>query len=322
MKAITYTQYGSPDVLEFQEVPVPQPKAGEVLIKVAAASMNDWDLGLVTGKPYIIRVVTGGLRKPQVPIPGVDVAGVVEAVGENVKRFEVGDAVFGDLSESGFGAFAEYVCADEKALINMPEGMSFEDAAALPHAGMLAWQGLMEKGGLKSGQKILINGAGGGVGTQGIQMARLYDVHVTGVDSAGKLDMLREMGFDEVIDYRQKDFTTDLNTYDLILDVKSNRSIAHYARALKPNGRYITVGGAMSRILQITLLGPWFAQFLKKRLEVLSLQPNKNLAEIRELYETGKLKPLIDRVYPLSEVPMALQRFAGAEHHGKIIIKM
>src|SRR5690606_33442587 len=205
MKAIVFSGYGSPEELRYQEVPTPAPTANQVRVKIHAASINDWDWGLLQGKPFINRLLFG-LFKPGKPILGCDIAGTVEAVGEAVISFKPGDSVFGDLSNCGFGAFAEYVCAPEEALVKMPAAMSFEDAAAIPQAGALALQGLKNKHHLASGQRLLINGAGGGVGTLAVQIARQLDVHITGVDSADKLPLLRQLGFDEVLDYRQTDF--------------------------------------------------------------------------------------------------------------------
>ncbi len=222
MKAITYSKYGGPEVLQLKEIDKPSPKDNEVLIKVHAASINDWDMGLLNGD-FINRIING-LLKPKRKIVGSDIAGRIEAVGKNVTKFKPGDDVYGDLS-GHWGGFAEYVCAQEKYLALKPPAMSYIDAAAIPQAAMLAVQGLIDKGKIKSGQKLLINGAGGGVGTFGIQIAKLYGVETTAVDSATKLDMLHSMGFDHVIDYKKEDFTKKGKLYDLILDVKTNRSI-------------------------------------------------------------------------------------------------
>jgi len=319
MKAIVLTKYGSPDVLQLKEVTKPTPKDDEVLIKVHAASVNDWDWGLMRGKPFMIRLLCG-LLKPKYKIPGVDIAGQVEAVGRNEKKFQPGDEVFGDISECGFGGFAEYVCARENALTLKPANMTFEEAAAIPHAAMLAVQGLRDKGQIQQGQKLLINGAGGGVGTFGVQIAKLYGVEVTGVDSSGKLDMLRSNGFDHVIDYKQEDFTKNGQCYDLILDAKTNRSIFDYARSLSPNGTYVTVGGSMTRLFQALILGPWISIFSKKNIRILGLKPNKDLTYMNELFEAGKLKPVIDGPYKLSEVPKAIQYFGEGKHKGKVVI--
>src|SRR5688572_21311045 len=253
LKAIIYTKYGGPEVLEIKETEKPSPNDDEVLVKVHAVSLNDWDFGLLKGD-FVNRILNG-LRKPKRQILGSDIAGRIEAVGKNINKFKAGDEVYGDLSGQ-WGGFAEYVCAPEKSLALKPARMSFEEAAAIPQAAMLAVQGLIDKGKIRSGQKILINGAGGGVGTFGIQIAKLYDVEVTGVDNAGKLDMMRSMGFDHVIDYKKEDFTKNGKRYDLILDVKTNRSIFSYARALSRDGVYVTVGGSLPRLLQALVLGP------------------------------------------------------------------
>jgi len=319
MKAFVFTKYGPPDVLELREVRTPTPKDDELLIRVHAASVNDWDWGLVRGKPFFIRLMSG-LPKPKITIPGVDVAGRVEAVGGSVKRFQPGDDVYGDMSECGFGGFAEYVCANENALTLKPASMTFIEAAAIPHAAMLAVQGLCDIGQIQPGQKVLINGAGGGVGVFGVQIAKLIGVDVTGVDSLGKLDMMRSMGFDQVIDYAQEDFTKNGQRYDLILDAKTNRSTFDYVRALSPNGTYVTVGGSMVRLLQALFLGPWISKFNKKNIRIVALKPNKDLDYINELFEAGKVKSVIDGPYKFSEVPEALRHFGEGKHKGKVVI--
>jgi NADPH:quinone reductase-like Zn-dependent oxidoreductase len=319
MKAIVCEKYGSPDDLELQEIEKPTPKDNEVLVKVHAASINDWDFGLLTGKSFVNRLI-GGLLNPKIKILGCDIAGRVEAVGRNVKQFQRGDNVYGDLCESGFGGFAEYVCAQENALALKPASMTFEQAAAIPQAAMLAVQGLCDKGQIQPGQKVLMNGAGGGVGTFAVQIAKLYGVEVTGVDSSSKLDMLRSMGFDHVIDYTQEDFTKSGLQYDLILDVKTNRSIFDYAQALSPKGTYVTVGGSMVRLLQALLLGPWISIIYKKNIRIVALKPNKDLAYMNELFESGKVKPVIDGPYKLEEVPKAFRYFGEGRHKGKVVI--
>ncbi len=321
MKAIVLQQYGSSGVLDLQEVPRPTPKADEVLIKVHAASVNDWDWGLMRGKPLYIRLLCG-LVQPKIKIPGVDIAGHVEAVGEEVQQFRPGDEVYGDLSESGFGGFAEYVCAPETALGLKPASMSFLDAAAIPHAGMLAIQGLHDLGRIEPGQEILINGAGGGVGTLGVQIAKAVGVKVTGVDHTSKLELMRSIGFDRVIDYTREDFTRGDRRYDLILDTKSNRSVFHYSRALKPGGLYVTVGGATARLLQVFSLGPLVGMFGGKKFRVLALKPNKDLARVSHLYESGKIEPVIEGPFSLDKVPDAIHLFGEGRHIGKVIIEM
>jgi NADPH:quinone reductase-like Zn-dependent oxidoreductase len=319
MKAIVFTEYGSPDVLELKEVEKPIPKDNEVLVKVHAASINDWDLGLLQGTPFVNRLENGLLRPKKIQILGSDIAGQIEAVGKDVEHFQPGDEVFGDLT-GRWGGFAEYVCARENALVLKPASMTFVQVAAIPQAAMLAVQGLIDKGRIQSGQKLLINGAGGGVGTFGVQIAKLYGAEVTGVDSSGKLDMLRSMGFDRVIDYTQEDFTKNGQCYDLILDAKTNRSTFDYVRSLSPNGTYVTVGGSSARLLQAFLLGPWISMISKKNIRIVALKPNKDLAYMNELFEAGKIKPVIDGPYRLDEVPEAFRLFGKADHKGKVVI--
>lgn len=307
--------------MRYQDVPTPIPAANEVRVKIHAASINDWDWGLLQGKPLVNRLLFGWF-KPRNPILGCDLAGTVDAVGESVTNLKPGDRVYGDLSDRGFGTFAEYVCAPEESLVKMPPVMSFEEAAAIPQAGALALQGLKDKHHLASGQRLLINGAGGGVGTLAVQIARQYDLHITGVDSADKLPMLRELGFDVALDYRQTDFTQTGDTYDLILDVKTNRSPMEYVRALAPEGSYVTVGGEIPRLIQTLLWARWVRHRHNKNLCILALQQNQGLEQLNTLYTKGELKPVIDRQYTLEELPKAMQRFGEAKHQGKIIITM
>jgi len=320
MKAIVFTKYGSPDVLELQEVEKPTPKDNEVLIRVHAASLNDWDWGALQGISFVNRLIFG-LLHPKKQILGSDIAGQIEAVGKNVLHFKPGDEVFGDLS-GNWGGFAEYVCARENAVALKSPSMTFEEAAAIPQAALLALQGLRDKGRIQPGLKILINGAGGGVGTFALQIAKLYGVEVTGVDSPGKLDMLRSMGAEHVIDYTQEDFTKNGHCYDLILDVKTNRSMFDYARALCPHGVYVTVGGSMARLFQALLLGPWISMTRNKKICVLGLKQNKGLAYMKELFEAGKVIPVIDGIYKLSEVPEAFRHFGEGRHKGKVVITL
>jgi NADPH:quinone reductase-like Zn-dependent oxidoreductase len=320
MRAIIFTEYGPPDVLQFAEVAKPTPSDDEVLIKVYAVSINDWDLGAMQGDSFVNRLIFGLLR-PKKQILGSDIAGRIEAVGKNVKQFQPGDEVFGDLSGE-WGGFAEYVCARENALALKAPGMTFEEAAAIPQAAMLAIQGLRDKGRIQPGQRLLINGAGGGVGTFAIQIAKLYGVEVTGVDSPEKLEMLRSMGVEHVIDYTQEDFTKNGQRYDLILDVKTNRSILDCARALSPNGTYVTVGGSMLRLFQALVLVPWISMTTNKNIRLVVLKPNKDLAYMNELFEAGKVKPVIDGPYKLSEVPEAMRYFGEGRHKGKVVITL
>ena len=317
MKAIVYYKYGTPNDLELKEVDKPVPADDEVLVKIYAASINDWDLGLLHGD-FINRMLNG-IRKPKRKILGSDIAGRIEAVGKNVKQFKPGDEVYGDLSGQ-WGGFAEYVCAREKSLALKPASMSFEEAAAIPQAGMLAVQGLIDRGKIKHGQKLLINGAGGGVGTFGIQIAKLYGVEVTGVDSTSKLDMMRSMGFDHVIDYTKEDFTKNGKCYDLILDVKTNRSIFDYVRALCRNGVYSTVGGSTGRLFEFLFLAPVIRLIYKKHIRLVALKQNKDLVYMNELFEADKMRPVIDGPYRLDQVPEAFRIFGKGEHKGKMVI--
>jgi len=319
MKAVVMERYGTPDVLEIRDVATPTPEANEVLVRVHAASINDLDWGLLQGTPFINRILYG-LFAPKVQIIGCDIAGRVETVGEDVKAFRPGDEVYGDLSASGFGAFAEYACTPAASLARKPPGMSFEQAAAIPQAGMLAVQGLIDVGRIRSGQKLLLNGAGGGVGTFALQMAKLYDVEVTVVDKPGKLDMLYAMGADHVVDYLKEDFTKSGRCYDLILDVKTNRSPFAYARALNPSGTYVTVGGSIPRLLQALVLGPFMSRLYHKHLRIVALKPNQDLNYMNELFEAGKLLPVIDGPYNLADLPEAFGLFGTGDHKGKIIV--
>jgi NADPH:quinone reductase-like Zn-dependent oxidoreductase len=261
-----------------------------------------------------------GLLTPKVLIPGCDIAGRVEAVGGEVRAFAPGDDVYGDLCMCGFGAFAEYACAPETGLARKPAGMTFEQAAAIPQAGMLAVQGLVDVGRIRRGQAVLINGAGGGVGTFALQIAKLHDVEITVVDKPGKLGLLQGMGADHVIDYLSEDFTKAGSCYDLILDVKTNRSPAAYARALNPDGVYATVGGDTSRLLQVVTLGRLMPGLHGKQLRLVGLKPNKDLDYVNELFEAGKLVPVIDRTYELADVREAFRYYGTGDHQGKIVL--
>jgi len=316
MKAIVFIKYGSPEVLQLKEVVKPTPKENEVLIKIHTTAVNDYDWSLIRGKPYLYRLMFG-MVKPKRQIPGMELAGTVEALGANATSFKEGDAVYGDISEYGFGSFAEYICINEKALMLKPGKMSFEEAAS-----MLAVQGLHDIGKIQKGQKILINGAGGGVGTFGLQIARLNGAEVTGVDTGDKLKMMKAIGFDHIIDYKKEDFTKNGQRYDLILDCKTNRSTFAYARSLKPNGTYVTVGGTLIRLFQALCLRPWISLVSKKNIRIVALKPNKDLSYVNELFEANKIKCIIDGPYPLSEVPKVIQYFGEGKHTGKVVISV
>jgi NADPH:quinone reductase-like Zn-dependent oxidoreductase len=319
LKAIVYTKYGGPEVLQLKEIEKPSAKEDEVLIKVYAASINDWDFGLMEGD-FINRMLNG-LLKPKRKVLGSDIAGRVEATGKNVTRFKTGDEVYGDLS-SYWGGFAEYVCARENSLALKPAAMSFEEAAAIPQAAMLAVQGLIDKGKIARGQKVLINGAGGGVGSFAVQIAKLYGVEITGVDSTAKLSMLQSIGFDHVIDYTKEDFTKNGQCYDLILDVKTNRSMFDYTRALCSNGIYVTVGGSIVRLFLAFISGPFISMFTKKHIRIVALKTNKDLLFMNELYEAGKIKPVIDGPFKLNGFIEAFRLFGKSAHKGKVVITM
>lgn len=309
------------EVLELSEIPQPAPKEGQVLVKVMASPINDYDWSLVRGKPLMLRLMFG-LFKPKNAHLGMELSGVVEEVGGGVSEFKVGDKVFGDTSEHGFGTLTEFIAIDQGALRKMPEGSSFIDAAAIPHAGLLAYQGLVELGQIEQGMDVLINGAGGGVGALAIQIAREYNCTVTGVDSDLKLDKMKALSYHRVIDYRKTDFTKEGKKYDLILDCRSKRSAFSYLRALKPEGKFVTVGGDLNILLGISVWGKLLRPFSKKRLLVLGLKANKGLEHLSKMMTEGKLKPLIDGPYPLEELPKQIRRFGDAIHQGKIVIGM
>jgi NADPH:quinone reductase-like Zn-dependent oxidoreductase len=318
MKAVVYTKYGLPDVLQLKEVEKPAPRDNEVLVRVHAVSLNrsDWE-GLI-GKPLYARL--GGLLKPRHQILGSDIAGRVEMAGRNVGRFQLGDEVFGDIMRS-MGGFAEYVCARESDLALKPASMTFEEAATFPQAAVIALQGIRDKGQVQPGQKILINGAGGGTGVFAMQLAKLYGAEVTGVDNTGKLDFMRSVGADHVIDYTREDFTNNGQEYDLILDLVAHRSVFDYERALKPTGSYYCVGGSVATMFQVLLLGPWIRRTTGKKIRVLAVQPNlKDMLYMTELSGASKLVTVIDRRYPLSEVPQALQYLCEGSAKGKVVI--
>ena len=313
MKAIICTKYGPPEVLELKEVEKPTPKDNEVLVKVHAASLNAEDVDFLRGKMQMS-------RKPRYKIPGSDIAGRIEAVGRNVNQFQPGDEIFVDLSVCGFGAFAEYACVPEKEISLKPASMTFEEAATLPQAAILALQGLRDKKQIQQGQNVLINGAGGGVGTFAVQIAKLFGAEVTGVDSPEKLDMVRSIGADHVIDYTQEDFTKSGQRYDLILDVVVSRSISDYKRVLNPKGILRMVGGSMGKVFKAALLGPLISR--NKKMTIVMWKPNKkeDMDFLAELLETGKVVPVIDRRYPLSETAEAFRYFEEGLHQGKLVI--
>lgn len=318
MKAIVYHEYGSADVLKLAEVETPTPKDNEVLIKIHAVSINGSDREALIGRPLYVRM--GGLRKPGYPILGSDIAGRVEQVGKDITQFQPGDEVFGEIP--GYhGGFAEYACAPESTLIRKPASLTFEQAAAIPQGGAIALKAMRDAGKVQPGQQVLINGAGGSAGIFAVQLAKLYGAEVTGVDNTHKLEFLRSLGADHVIDYTREDFTKRGTRYDLILDVISHRSAFAYPRALKPGGTYFFVGGSVATLFQILFFGPWVKRVTGKNIRILFVpQDRKHLLAITELCEAGTILPVIDRQYPLSQVPEALRYVGEGRAKGKVVI--
>ena len=322
MKAIVCTKYGSPDVLQLREVAKPSPKDDEVLIKIHAASINSRDWRMMRANPFFIRLVPGGFLQPKNKILGADVAGQVEAVDRCVKQFKPGDEVFGYLpSATGRGTFAEYVCANENAITLKPANLTFEQAAAVPVAALTAMQGLREKGNIQSGQKVLINGASGGVGTFAVQIAKAFGAEVTAVCSTRNLEMVRSIGADHVIDYTREDFTRNGQRYDLILAANGYHPISDYLHVLNPEGSFVVAGGSMLQLIQAALLGRQTSKTGNRKTYVVTLvQSQKDLILMKELLESGKVVPVIDGCYPLSKTPDALWYFEKEHAKGKIVI--
>jgi NADPH:quinone reductase-like Zn-dependent oxidoreductase len=321
MKAIVRSGYGSADVLELKEVTTPAPADNEVLVRVLASAVNMADVDYLLGQPKIARLGTG-LRKPKNSRLGLDLAGKVEAVGGNVTRFQPGDDVFGDLTEHGYGAFAEYACAPEDAFAIKPAGLTFQEAAAVPQAAVMAVQGLRGKQQIRPEQKVLINGAGGNVGPFAVQIAKAFGAEVTGVDRPDKLDMVRSIGADHVIDYTEEDYTKTGKQYDWILDVAAYRSIFESRRALAPGGTYLAIPNSIGGVFQAMLLGPLISMAGSQKIGMVMWKPFRaeDVAFLTELLEAGELKPVIDRTYPLTEVPEALRHQEAGHPRGKIVI--
>ena len=319
MKAIVYTEYGPPDVLQLKEVEKPTPKEDEVLVKIHAASLNAGDWNMLSGEPFWLRLVGGwGLQKPKHKILGLDIAGRVEAVGENVKQFQPGDEVFG---ESGIGAFTEHRSVIEDKLVLKPANISFEEAAAVPEAALVALQGLRDKGQIRSGHKVLIYGASGGIGTFAVQIAKSFGAEVTAVCSTQKLELARSIGADQVIDYTQENFTKSGQRYDLILAANGYHPISDYRRALNPEGIYVCTGGSLAQIFQSMLLGPFMSMTGSKKMGNSARKSNqKDLVFMKELLEAGRVVPVIDRRFPFSEVPEAFRYIGEGHARGKVVI--
>lgn len=321
MQAAVFRRYGPLGNLQPEIVQRPAPSANQVLVQVYAVGLNDYEFGLINGSPLIIRFFLG-LRRPKITIPGCDMAGRVVAVGSAVSRWQVGDAVFGDLSGERFGALAEFVCCKESLLASIPEQFDFLQAAAMPMAIQLAIQGLAEVRPLVSGQEVLINGAGGGVGYYGAQLAKPEGVRLTGVDTLAKAEHLRALGYDETIDYESEDFTRREKQFDLILDTKTSRSPFAYLRALKPGGVYATVGGSMRWFMLGLLLSLPLRWLTGKRYTVVALRPNADLERCCELVASGKLHSKAHHVFAFSEFAKALELLASGEQQGKIVLRM
>ena len=324
MKAVVYTNYGSPDVLEIRDVKKPVPNDDQVLVKVRAASLNPLDWHYMEGTPYMVRAMGVGLRKPKSPRLGVDLAGHVEAVGKNVTEFKPGDEVFGT---GGGAAFAEYVCARKTKLVLKPANITFEQAAAVPIAALTALQGLRDTGKVQSGQKVLINGASGGVGTFAVQIAKSFGTEVTGVCSTKNLDLVRSLGADHVIDYTKEDFTKKDERYDVILDNVGNQPLSGFRRALKPQGICVMIGGGgpndgrwigpMARPLKALLLSPFVSQKMSMMLAEIR---QEDLTIMDDLMQSGKVKPVIDRTYPLSQIAEAMRYLEQGHARGKVVL--
>lgn len=321
MKAIVYTTYGPPELLEFKEVEKPAPRENQVLVRVSAASINALDYRRFESVSLSGRVMDEMVLKAINKVLGADIAGQVEAVGAAVTQFRPGDRVFG-VAAGSVGGFAEYACAPETSLALKPDNISFEAAAAVPVAAVTALQGLRDSGRLQSGQQVLIHGASGGVGTFAVQIAKAFGADVTAVCSTRNLDMARAIGADQVIDYTKEDFTRSGRRYDLILAVNGNRSLQEYRRALRPNGRYVVIGGAMAQIMQGMLLGPLVSLFGSQKLGMMGIArvTQEDLAVLQKLLTDGAIVPVIDRSYPLSETAQAIRYLLQEHARGKVVI--
>jgi len=316
MKAMVYTAYGPPDVLQLRDVDIPAPGEGEVLVKIHAASINYGDSVLVRGKPLVGRLWSG-LIKPKHPILGTDIAGRVEVLGREAKQFQAGEEVFGDIGAYGFGAFAEYVSVCESALTHKPVNVTFEQAAAAPQAAVVALQGLRDSGQIQDGQEVLVNGASGGIGSFAVQIAKTFGARVTGVCSTSNLELVRSLGADEVIDYTQENFTNSGKQYDLIFDIVANHSISDYLVALKPAGNYVACAFNPTSLF----FGAMVSKRSGKKAISLSHKPNQiDLLFIKELLEDRKVVPFIDRSFELSEVAEAIRYVEEGHHRGKVVI--
>ena len=320
MKAILHTGYGAPgDVLQFKDVEKPTLKPNQVLVKIQAASINFGDKALVQGKPFLVRMMGYGLLKPKHLIPGGDIAGQVEAVGPDVRQYRPGDQVFADIGGAGMGAYAEYVAVPGNLLTPKPANLSYEQAASVPQAAVVALQGLRDNGGIQAGHKVLINGASGGVGTFAVQIAKAFDAEVTGVCSTQNLDLVRSIGADHVIDYHQEDFTQSEERYDLVFDIVANRSTSDYMHVLTPTGKYVACAFNPTAMI----LGGLMSKKDGKGASSLVHKPNPDdLAFMKGLLESGEVVPVIDRSYPLQDLAEAMQYLGSSQQHGKVVITL
>jgi len=321
MKAIIAEKYGTPDVLRLVEMAKPAPKEGEVLVRVHAASLNAYDWHMLTADIFLVRLMGGGLLRPKNSIPGADIAGTVEAVGRGVTQFRPGDTVYGDCAGHGNGSFAEYATVPERALSPKPANLSFAQAAAVPMAAVTALQGLRDVGQIRPGQKVLINGASGGVGTFAVQLAKFFGAEVTAVCSTRNVEQARRLGADHVIDYTKENFTQSGQQYDLILAANGHHPLSAYKRALAPQGIYVMAGGTMAQIFEVMLLGGWMSRGGEKKMTNIAAKMNQaDLTVLTELLEGGKVVPVIDRRYPLAETADALRYLGEGHAQGKVVI--
>ncbi len=315
MKAILMKGYGPPESLGYEEIDKPLPKKGEALVRIMSTTINDWDWGLVRGLPKIYRLIFGLIRQKN-PIPGVEYAGIIESIGEGLEGFEVGDRVYGDVSVYGWGTWSEYACIRSSALRKIPQGMDFVEASAMPHASLLAYQGLVELGKLKPGMKVVVNGGGGGMGVFAVQIINAIGSQAIGVDHGSKLEKMKSLGYRKVIDYTKTDFTEMEEKFDLILDAKTLRLPWKFLKVLKKEGRYVSVGGSPGRMIQILL-----ARLMgKKNIMILPLKPNEGLEEVEKMYQQGLLKPRIDGPYEFASVAEKLRYFGEGHHFGKVVL--
>lgn len=320
MKAFVLSRYGSPELLRFEELPTPVPRAGAVLVKVHASSVNAADWHIMRGKPALFRLAIG-IVKPKIPVLGLDIAGVVEAVGPGVTRFAPGDRVFGDISGHGFGGFAEYACVPEEPLARIPDNLSFTEAAAVPVAAVTALQALRDTGEIRPNSRVLIHGAGGGVGTFAVQLALHFGTTVTAVCGARNVELMHELGVEDVIDYAKADCVRRGRSYDLVLGANGSRSIFAYRRLLRPTGVYVSSGGDNRQFMEAALLGPVLSASGNYKLRGLLARPNgADLACIATLLESGAIRPVIDRRFPFGQIPVAIHHVESGRARGKVVI--